>query len=270
MNILPAFLMTLIAGLSTGLGGVISVLSKKQNTKFLAAALGFSAGVMIYVSMAELFVEARLSLGEIYGIKKGMIITVIAFFAGMILNAVIDKIIPEKENPHEFKHKGDEPMFPTRESKKPRNALVRTGLMTALALTIHNFPEGLATFIAALHEPGIAIPVTAAIALHNIPEGVAVAMPLYFATGNRKKALGYSFLSGLSEPLGAIIGYFLLRAFISDTLFGIIFAAVAGIMVFISIDELLPSAREYGEHHISIYGFVAGMAVMATSLILFM
>ncbi|MDR0943358.1 MAG: zinc transporter ZupT [Ruminococcus sp.] len=275
MNILPAFLMTLIAGLSTGLGGVISVLSKKQNTKFLAAALGFSAGVMIYVSMAELFVEARLSLGEIYGAKKGMIITVIAFFAGMILIAVIDKLIPEKENPHEFKHKGDTPMFDTRESKKPRNALVRTGLMTALALTIHNFPEGLATFIAALHEPGIAIPVTAAIALHNIPEGVAVAMPLYFATGNRKKALGYSFLSGLSEPLGAIIGYFLLRAFIGSfatprALFGIIFAAVAGIMVFISIDELLPSAREYGEHHISIYGFVAGMAVMATSLILFM
>jgi ZIP family zinc transporter len=161
-------------------------------------------------------------------------------------------------------------MFATRESKKPRNALVRTGLMTALALTIHNFPEGLATFIAALHEPGIAIPVTAAIALHNIPEGVAVAMPLYFATGSRKKALGYSFLSGLSEPLGAVVGYFLLRAFISDALFGIIFAAVAGIMVFISIDELLPSAREYGEHHISIYGFVAGMAVMATSLILFM
>ncbi|MDR0992238.1 MAG: zinc transporter ZupT [Ruminococcus sp.] len=268
MTVLTAFLMTLIAGLATGLGGVISVLSKKQNAKFLAAALGFSAGVMIYVSMIELFAEATRSLGVLYGAKQGTIITVISFFAGMVLIAVIDKLIPEKENPHEIHHKGDEPMFPTAESKKPH--LIRTGMMTALALTIHNFPEGLATFVTAMGEPGIAIPVTAAIALHNIPEGVAVAMPLFYATGSRKKALGFSFLSGLSEPLGAIIGYFLLRAFISDSLFGIVFAAVSGIMVFISIDELLPAAREYGEHHISVYGFVAGMAVMAISLIMFM
>jgi ZIP family zinc transporter len=268
MTVFTAFLMTLIAGLSTGLGGVISVISKKQNTKFLAAALGFSAGVMIYVSMAELFAEANRSLGGIYGAKQGSVITVISFFSGMILIAVIDKLIPEKENPHEIKHKGDEPMFPTAESKKPH--LIRTGMMTALALTIHNFPEGLATFVTAMGEPGIAIPVTAAIALHNIPEGVAVAMPLYYATGSRKKALGFSFLSGLSEPFGAVIGYFLLRAFLSDSLFGVVFAGVSGIMVFISIDELLPAAREYGEHHLSVYGFVAGMAVMAVSLILFM
>jgi ZIP family zinc transporter len=145
--------------------------------------------------------------------------------------------------------------------------LFRTGAMTALALTIHNFPEGLATFVTALGDPEVAIPVAAAIALHNVPEGIAVAMPMYYATGNRKRALGYSFASGLAEPLGAVIGYLLLRNFLSDTLFGVIFAAVAGIMVFISIDELLPSAHEYGEHHLSIYGFIGGMAVMAISLI---
>ncbi|MDR0946985.1 MAG: zinc transporter ZupT [Ruminococcus sp.] len=264
-----AFTLTLIAGLSTGLGGIISVLSKKQNTKFLAVALGFSAGVMIYVSMVELFAQANESLSLLYGIKRGGIYTAVAFFAGILIIAVIDKLIPEKENPHEIKHKGDEPMFPAVQPGQTNTAqLFRTGAMTALALTIHNFPEGLATFVTALKDPEIAIPVAAAIALHNIPEGIAVAMPLYFASGSRKKALGFSFASGLAEPVGAVIGYLLLRNFISDALFGVVFAAVAGIMVFISIDELLPSAHEYGEHHLSIYGFIAGMAVMAVSLII--
>jgi ZIP family zinc transporter len=257
-----AFLLTLIAGLSTGLGGVISVVSKKQNIKLLAVALGFSAGVMIYVSMVELFAQAQTSLTVLYGQQKGSIAAASSFFGGILLIAVIDKLIPEKENPHEIKHKGDEPMF-----KSSGKELFRTGAMTALALTIHNFPEGLATFVTALGDPQVAIPVAAAIALHNVPEGIAVAMPMYYATGNRGRALGYSFASGLAEPLGAVIGYLLLRNFLSDTLFGVIFAAVAGIMVFISIDELLPSAHEYGEHHLSIYGFIAGMAVMAVSLI---
>ena len=147
---------------------------------------------------------------------------------------------------------------------------MRMGVFTALAIAIHNFPEGMATFVSALQSPEIAIPIVAAIAIHNIPEGIAVSVPIYQATGSKKKAFLYSFVSGLAEPVGALIGWLVLLPIMSDTVFGIIFAAVAGIMVFISVDELLPSAREYGEHHLSIYGLIAGMMVMAVSLLLFM
>jgi ZIP family zinc transporter len=142
-------------------------------------------------------------------------------------------------------------------------------LFTALAIGIHNFPEGLATFTAALTDPGIGIAIAVAIAIHNIPEGIAVSIPIYYATGNRKKAFLLSFLSGLAEPVGALVGYLILMPFLSPVVFGVLFAAVAGIMVFISLDELLPSAREYGEHHLSIYGLIAGMLVMAISLLMF-
>jgi ZIP family zinc transporter len=141
--------------------------------------------------------------------------------------------------------------------------------MTALAVSIHNFPEGFATFMSAIRDPSLGISIAIAIAIHNIPEGIAVSVPVFYATGSRKKAFLYSFLSGMSEPIGAIIGYLILSQFMSDTLFGIVFAAIGGIMVFISFDQLLPTAREYGEHHLSIYGLVSGMAVMAISLMLF-
>ena len=144
------------------------------------------------------------------------------------------------------------------------------GMFSALAIAIHNFPEGLATFIAALSDVRLGISIAVAIAIHNIPEGIAVSVPIYYATGSKKKAFGFSFLSGLAEPIGALIGYFLLRQFIGDTMFGIVFAMVAGIMVYISLDELLPTAEKYGEHHIAIYGLIAGMIVMATSLIFFL
>ena len=147
---------------------------------------------------------------------------------------------------------------------------MRMGAITAVAIGIHNFPEGLATFVSALQEPSVAIPIVTAIALHNIPEGIAVSVPIYHATGSKIKAFKYSFLSGLAEPVGAIIGWLILMPIMNDVVFGIIFAGVAGIMVFISFDELLPSAREYGEHHLSIYGLISGMAVMAVSLLLFM
>jgi ZIP family zinc transporter len=143
------------------------------------------------------------------------------------------------------------------------------GILSALAIAIHNFPEGLATFIGGLQDPALGMSIAAAVAIHNIPEGIAVSVPLYYATGSRKKAFGLSFLSGLSEPVGAIIGFFLLLPFFNDFIFGLLFAVVAGIMVFISLDELLPTAEKYGEHHLAMYGVVAGMAVMATSLVLF-
>ncbi len=183
----------------------------------------------------------------------------------MAIIAVIDKLIPQEENPHEIKK-----MENIEEKNIKKNkSLLRTGIFTAMAIAIHNFPEGLATFISALDDVTIAIPIAIAIAIHNIPEGISVSVPVYYATGDKKKAFYYSFLSGMSEPLGAIIGYVLLRNFLNDITLGIVFAIVGGIMVFISLDELLPSAREYGEHHLSIYGLIAGMGVMAISLLLF-
>ena len=154
-------------------------------------------------------------------------------------------------------------------SEHHKRSLLGTGIFAALALAVHNFPEGLATFVAALNDPQLGIPIAVAIAIHNIPEGIAVAVPIFYATKSRKKAFSLSLLSGLAEPLGAIVGYLILRPFLNDTLMGLIFAAVAGIMVYISLDELLPAAKEYGEHHLSIYGLIAGMVVMSVSLVLF-
>lgn len=263
-NVALAFGLTLVAGLSTGIGSCIAFFAKKTNTKFLSISLGFSAGVMIYVSMVELFQEAQTSLSLSFGEKKGTLITIVSFFSGMLLIALIDKIIPSGSNPHEAKS-----IESIDNNKVVKSKLMRTGLFTAIAIGIHNFPEGIAVFISSLQEPALAIPIVVAISIHNIPEGIAVSVPIYYATGSKKKAFLYSFASGLSEPIGAVVGYVILTPFMNENVYGVIFAAVAGIMVFISIDELLPAAREYGEHHLSIYGLVIGMIVMAISLWLF-
>lgn len=263
-RLLFAFGLTMLAGLSTGIGSVLAFYTKQTNKKFLSAALGFSAGVMIYVSMIEIFVKARDSLEIIYGATKGYWITTIAFFAGIAVIAVIDKFVPSAENPHELRDVKDMEGHQTKDV-----ALLRMGMFSALAIAIHNFPEGLATFTGALQDPTLGISIAVAIAIHNIPEGIAVSVPIFFATGDRKKAFSYSFLSGLSEPVGAMVGYFLLMRFFNEAMFGIVFASVAGIMVYISLDELLPTAEKYGEHHIAIYGLISGMAVMALSLLLF-
>lgn len=263
---LTAFGLTVFAGLATGIGGALAFFTKKTNTKFLAISLGFSAGVMIYVSMVEIFQKAKNSLTSALGDFNGYWAVLGGFFGGILLIAIIDKLIPKAENPHELRKIED---MDVAKSEINNKKLLRMGLFTALAITIHNFPEGLATFLSAYQDPKLGIAIAIAIAIHNIPEGIAVSIPVYYATGKRKKAFLYSFLSGMSEPVGALIGFALLLPIINDVIFGVIFAAVAGIMVFISIDELLPSAREYGEPHLSIYGMVAGMAVMAVSLVLF-
>ncbi len=268
-DILFAFALTLFAGLSTGIGSIMAFFSKKFNPKFLSGALGFSAGVMIYVSFVEIFVKAHESLTAELGSARGHLFTVIAFFVGIGLIAVIDKLIPNYENPHELRNMEQRNVeLNGGEEDNDKKKLMRMGLFSALAIAIHNFPEGLASFMAALTEPALGISIAIAIAIHNIPEGVAVSIPVYYATGSRKKAFCISFLSGLSEPIGAILGFFILRSLFGDVMFGVIFAAVAGIMVYISLDELLPTAEEYGEHHIAIGGLIGGMAVMAISLLL--
>ncbi len=266
-NVLIAFGLTLFAGLATGIGSALAFFAKRTNTKFLSVALGFSAGVMIYVSFVEIFLKARNSLAEAFGPVKGTWVTVAAFFGGIVLIGIIDKLVPSFENPHEIRNV--EEMRDERANDKNQK-LLRMGMFTALAIAIHNFPEGLATFAAALSDPALGLSIAVAIAIHNIPEGISVSVPIYYATGSKKKAFYYSFLSGIAEPIGALIGYAILLNFFSDFVFGILFAGVAGIMVFISLDELLPSAQKYGEHHLSIYGLILGMAVMAISLLLFL
>ncbi len=263
--VLFAFLLTLFAGLATGIGSIFAFLSKKFNPRFLAGSLGFSAGVMIYVSLVEIFAKAKDSLTGAHGDTLGYWLTVIAFFAGITVIAAIDKMVPSFGNPHEMQNP-ETPAVPGEMQMKHK--LYRLGLFSAIAIAIHNFPEGLATFMAGLHDPVMGVTIAVALAIHNIPEGIAVSVPVYYSTGSRKKAFFLSFLSGLSEPMGALIGYFLLFSFFNPTTFGLVFAGVAGIMVYISLDELLPTAEKYGEHHIAIYGLITGMAVMAFSLLL--
>lgn len=261
-NLLMAFGLTLLAGLATGIGSVVAMFTSTTNTKFLSWSLGFSAGVMIYVSMIEIFVKAKYALTAALGNQGGNWATVAGFFGGMLLIAFIDRFVPSQGNPHEIK-KVEE-----MDGQKEQADLLKMGTFTALAIAIHNFPEGIATFTAALQDPALGVAIAIAIAIHNIPEGIAVAVPIYFATGSKKRAFKLSFLSGLSEPVGALIAFLILMPFLNDVVFGVIFAAVAGIMVFISLDGLLPAAKKYDEAHTSIYGLISGMAVMAISLLL--
>ncbi len=268
-NFLIAFILTIIAGLSTGIGSTLAFITKKTNTKVLSYSLGLSAGVMIYVAFVEIFPSAIAHFSEDITEKAATLYTIISFFGGMFLIALIDKFIPAFENPHEVRKIED-----MSDSGKKMNfkKLYKMGIMTAIALAIHNFPEGIATFMTAINDPKVGVAIAFAIAIHNIPEGIAVSVPIYYATGSKRKAFFFSFLSGLSEPLGAILAWLIImpifKAHGSGIILGVVLAAVSGIMVFISLDELLPTAEEYGEHHISIYGVVTGMAIMAFSLLI--
>lgn len=262
-QVIYALALSLFAGLATGVGSLIALFSKSTSRRFISFSLGLSAGVMIYISFMEILFSARLGLAELHGQTWGEAITALAFFGGMAVSALIDRLVPEAENPHEL-HSVEELADDSRHHHK----MHRMGIMTAIAITVHNFPEGIATFMSAISSPQTGIAIAVAVAIHNIPEGIAVSVPIYAATGSRRRAFGFSFLSGLAEPLGAVIAYLILLPFLSPLILNITFAAVAGIMVFISLDELLPASRQYGENHTAIFGVAAGMAVMALSLIL--
>ncbi len=275
-NVLIAFLLTLFAGLATTIGSAISFFAKKNQESFLSISLGFSAGVMIYIAMIEMFSEAAHSLESAYSESTAYLYATIAFFVGIAIIMLIDKLVPDSINPHEpkelmFECEADMTEAKCEELKEKARAndeLMKTGLFSAIAVAIHNFPEGIATFASALVNPALGVSVAIAIAIHNIPEGIAVSVPIYYATGDKKKAFIYSALSGLTEPLGAIAAYIVLLNIMTEAILGLLFAAVAGIMVFISLDELLPTAEKYGQHHHAIYGVFSGMLVMALSLVL--
>jgi ZIP family zinc transporter len=295
-NVWIALGLTIFAGMATGIGSGIAFFAGRTNYRFLSVSTGFSAGVMIYVSFVEILIKGQEALETAYGETWGAWVNVASFFAGIAVIGLIDALIPAAENPHEPHTK--EARAALREQPNPqqepatiaaardhhdqapdegasRQELLRTGLFAALAIGIHNFPEGLATFLSALQDPALGTAIAVAIALHNIPEGISVSVPIYFATGQRGKAFLYSVLSGASEPIGAGIAYVALRFLVGGEggvmppeITGILFAAVAGIMVYISLDELLPTSRAYGKGHDSLFGLLGGMVVMALSLLL--
>jgi len=272
-SIILAFTATTLAGLATGVGSLIALTAKRTTTRFLSVSLGFSAGVMIFVALGELFGESVARLTQLWGNRGGYWGALAGFFGGMALIAIIDRLVPPAVNPHEARAKEaaeheaiDAKSCADDLSARHGAKLLRMGLLTALVITIHNFPEGIATLFSMLESPRLGITIAIAIAIHNIPEGIAISVPVYYATGSRKRAFWYSFASGLSEPLGAVLGFLLLRNHIDGPLFGIVLSAVAGIMIYISLDELLPSAREYGKPHLAMAGLFAGMAVMGLSL----
>ena len=275
-GILSALILTLIAGSATGLGGALVLFKKKLSSNFLAAALGLSAGVMIFISLAEMFPQAQAEIMGIEGFTHGKAYVLLAFFVGIGIITLIDFLIPEYENPHEasgISLDAHTPAVGMLEQTGNEKALQRLGLMSALAIAIHNFPEGIATFIGALNDPQMGTGITFAIAIHNIPEGIAVAIPIYYATKSKGKALLLATLSGMSELIGALLclavtSIFGVELSGNGPAFPLILAAVAGIMIYISLDELLPTAEKYGKHHIAIAGVVAGMAIMGTSLLL--
>lgn len=266
-NFYLAFFITLFAGLSTIIGSTIAFFFETTNKKALAFSLGVSAGVMIYISFIEILPKSIDMIDASAYKLTADAIAVIGFFIGVIIMLLVDRVIPDRENPHEL-HLQEE-MVEGVYSKSDLAKLKRAGLMMAVAVGVHNFPEGLVTFLAVLQEPVTGFFIAFAIAIHNIPEGISISVPIYYATGSKKKAFIYSSLSGIAEPVGAILGYMVLYPFLNDNVIGIVFAAVGGVMVYISIDELLPAAQKYGEHHISIYGFILGMMIMALSLLMF-
>jgi len=266
-EMLPAFLLTLFAGLATALGAFLTFTTREDNNKILSIGLGFSAGVMIYVSFVEILVKSQDAFTLQYGNILGESLAIMSFFVGIVLTFFIDQLIPDKVNPHHALEYNETHIDDI--DKNDYNALSRVGIFTAIAISIHNFPEGFATFAMALNDMNTGIAIAFAIAIHNIPEGLAVALPIQYATKSRKKAFLYATGSGLTEPIGAVIGYLLLAPLMGNLTLGITFGIVAGIMVYISFDELLPAARRYGDDHTAIWGVITGMFVMALSLILF-
>lgn len=270
-----ALLLTTLAGLATAVGSVIAFFAHHTNYRFLSGALGFSAGVMLYVSFAEIMPLSLQELTAVHGRPVGDWLVTASFFGGILLIGLVDRLVPKPRNPHEPREESEYAQLRegsdiqlAADDRAARWKLRRTGLVTALAIGIHNFPEGMATFFASLESVQLGAMIAVAIALHNIPEGISVSVPIYYATGSRRKAFTWSAISGISEPVGAAIALAFMAWLNQPQLTGIMFAGVAGIMVFISLDELLPTARAYSTGHETVYGLVGGMAVLALSLLL--
>ncbi len=265
--VLIAFAVCVAAAASTVLGSIFVLRANRANPRLLAFGLAFAGGAMVYVSLVEIFNKSVVAFSDSFGAKTGYAYATLWFFAGVLMLAVIDRIIPnphegmdEREVLHAHGHHHDSVSTPN---------VARVGLLAAMAITAHNFPEGLATFFATLDNPVVGLPLAMAIAIHNIPEGVSIAIPVYYATGSRTKAVSATIISAVAEPAGALIGYLILAPFLTQAVFGAVFGVIAGVMVFLAIDELMPEAKRYSKGHEAVYGMVIGMAALALSLVLF-
>lgn len=248
---LRALILSFFAGMSTLLGALIIFLTNKKSEKLVTISLGFAGGVMISVSFTDLLPNANALLTEYGGYRFGILSEVFFLLAGVAMAGLLDKFVP-----HEPEENGD---------GKVHENLFRVGFVSTMAIGLHNFPEGIATFMAGYEDMALGISIAAAIAMHNIPEGISVAMPIYFATGNKMKALKYTFLSGIAEPLGALLAFFVLKPFINDLTLGIIFALISGVMLYIAIEELIPSSRQYGYSKEALFATFMGIALMPLS-----
>lgn len=256
-DVLIAMAICVAAAAATMIGGFSVFRAKADNSRLLAFGLAFAGGAMIYISLVEIFWKSLSDFSKVFDDKQAYTFSTLGFFGGVALLVLIDRLIP---NPHNT-------LVPEQGADKLR--LKRVGLMAALAITAHNFPEGMATFFATLEEPVVGLSLAIAIAVHNIPEGVSIAIPVYYATGSKRTTLIACGLSAIAEPIGALIGYLVLGPFLTPAVFGAVFAVIAGAMVFLSMDELLPTAKRYSTGHDAVYGMVIGMMCIALSLVLF-
>lgn len=261
-NVIIAFMVTLLAASTTMLGALSMIGAKESNPRLLAFGLSFAGGAMIYISLVEIFVKSQISFGQIFPVKEAYSAATLAFFAGVFLLVILDKVLP---NPHaELSGSHDNHDLHSR-----RKQLGKVGLMATLAITAHNLPEGMATFFSTLDNPTVGISLAIAIAIHNIPEGLSIAIPVYYATGSKKKAVLATFASAIAEPIGAFLGYIVLAPFIGPAVYGSVFGVIAGAMVYLALDELLPAAKRYAKGHETVYGIISGMAIIALSLVMF-
>jgi len=243
-NILMALALTFLAGLATGIGSLVAYFIPKPDMRYLSLSLGFAAGVMIYVGFVDLFCSARSVLGLSYAN--------LFFLCGLILIYLLDRLIPH--------------IHIDGQVDSQCNRLYQSGMMTTIGIALHNLPEGMTVALVSLADLRLGIPVAFAIAIHNIPEGLACSIPLYCATSDRKKSCLLSFAAGMTEPLGAILAVLLLYPFLNDWILAAASALVAGIMVFICFDELIPIANRFGSEHLTNLGIIAGFLVMMIGL----
>lgn len=256
-NFLVALAVCSAAALSTVLGALFVVFAREPNPRLLSFGLAFAGGAMVYVSLVEIFLKSESAFAASFDVRAAHAFATLSFFGGILLIAGVDRFIP---NPHGGMVLGN---------NGEQGHIARVGLLAALAITAHNLPEGLATFLATLQNPVVGVPLAVAIAIHNIPEGVSIAIPVFYATGSKQRALIATGVSALAEPAGALIGYTILAPFLSEIAFAIVFGMIAGVMVFLALDELLPTAKRYARGHETVYGMVIGMAALATSLVMF-
>ncbi len=264
---LTALVASALAGLATSVGGVLALSHRTLQRSWLAVALAFASGAMLVVSLVEMLPSGIESLEQQLAPRAAAAVGFGAFFAGIGIVLTIDRFLPESLNPNETE--GREADLESDHLAQTRR-LLRSGLLVALVLGLHNFPEGMATFLATYADPQLGATMTVAIAIHNVPEGIAVAAPVYAATRSRTTALVWATLSGLTEPVGGLIAAGLVAWVIPPAFFGVFYGVVAGMMVFLALDELLPGAWRYQTtKHQTVYGMLAGMAMVAVSLVLF-